>query len=323
MLKNTFGFKLIFLSFISLISFNSEAQKVELLKYGNFQQWVVRELPQSKIIGGGIKTLYEIGPTDTIYGDVPYKNMGGSPWATSNVFAKVMGVCKGSNAVFPSNRGSGNTCAKLTTMFDSIRALGIVNIEVLVGGSIFLGEMVEPIRSSSNPYSKMVMGVPFTRRPSALQFDYRMEVPDIDYRVYCSGFSKKKTFEGRDSAEVFIILQRRWEDSDGKVYAKRVGTGRERFFQKTDWINSHRLPVLYGDITSLPEYKPWMGLIPEDKCYYTRNSKGKMVPVHEIGWDDPDAIPTHLLIMASSACGTAYIGTPGMTLYVDNMSLVY
>lgn len=299
------------------------AQKIEPIKYGNFQQWVVREIPQSKIIGGKIKTLYEIGPTDTIYGDKPYKNMGGSPWTTSNVYAKVMGVSKGSNSVFPSSRGNGNICAKLCTMFDSIKALGVINIEVLVGGSIFLGEMNEPIRSSSDPYSKMVMGVPFTKRPKALRFDYKVDMPDIDYMVYCSGFGRKRTIAGRDSSEVFIFLQQRWEDEKGNVYAKRVGTGRERFTRSTDWINAHDLPVLYGDITGLPQYRPYMGLIPEDRCYYTRNSKGKMVPVHEIGWADADATPTHLLVMASSACGTAFIGTPGLTLYIDNVALVY
>ena len=48
-----------------------------------------------------------------------------------------------------------------------------------------------------------------------------------------------------------------------------------------------------------------------------------MVPVHEIGWDSPDARPTHILIMASAACGTAYVGTPGQTLWIDNIELVY
>ena len=48
-----------------------------------------------------------------------------------------------------------------------------------------------------------------------------------------------------------------------------------------------------------------------------------MVPVHEEGWDDANATPTHMLVMASSGCGTAYIGTPGMALWIDNIGLVY
>ncbi len=66
-----------------------------------------------------------------------------------------------------------------------------------------------------------------------------------------------------------------------------------------------------------------MGLIHADKNYYARNSKGKMVPVQEVGWDDADATPTHLMVMASSGSGTAYIGTIGLTMWVDNIGLVY
>ena len=66
-----------------------------------------------------------------------------------------------------------------------------------------------------------------------------------------------------------------------------------------------------------------MGLIPKDKSYYARNSKGKMVPVVEDGWDNADAIPTHLLVMASTSTGEAYIGTIGLTLWLDNIGLVY
>lgn len=48
--------------------------------------------------------------------------------------------------------------------------------------------------------------------------------------------------------------------------------------------------------------------------------KGKLVPVHEVGWDDANATPTHVLMMASSSCGEAYVGSEGLTLYIDNIS---
>ncbi len=66
-----------------------------------------------------------------------------------------------------------------------------------------------------------------------------------------------------------------------------------------------------------------MGLIPDDKNYWARNSKGKMVPVREVGWDDADATPTHMLVMLSAGSGQAYIGTLGLTLWADNIGLVY
>lgn len=300
------------------------AQRFEPIKYGDFENWVTRNIPESRIIGGKTKSLYEIAPNATINGDKVYSNQGGSPWATSNIMAKVMGITKGSNAVFPDKRETGGRCCKMTTLMEECKALGIINVDVVVAGSIFLGRFFEPVKSTSEPYSKMEMGIPYTGRPKALRFDYKVEVPKGGGRVYSSGFGKKKTLPGVDNAEVYIILQRRWEDAEGNLYAKRVGTGREHFGRSTrGWVNGHKLPVLYGDITSRPDYKSWMGLIPEDKSYYARNSKGKMVPVKEVGWDSPDATPTHLMVMASSGSGTAYVGTLGLTLWLDNVGLVY
>lgn len=84
---------------------------------------------------------------------------------------------------------------------------------MLVAGSIFLGRIIEPVTSTSNPYAKMEMGIPFTRRPKALRFDYKVSMPAASDRVYSSGFGKKKTYKGHDSAEVYVLLQRRWEDA--------------------------------------------------------------------------------------------------------------
>lgn len=300
------------------------AERFELIDFGDFNQWVTRNIPESRIIGGKTKVLYEIAPTRTINGSVPYSNMGGSPWATSNVYAKVVGVVKGSNAVFPDTRSGSDKCAKLTTIMEHCKAAKIINVDVVVAGSIFLGRMFEPVKSTSDPYSKMEMGIPFCGKPKSLRFDYKLYIPPTDSRTYSSGFGSKKNYPGHDNAEVFIILQRRWEDSDGNIFAKRVGTGRERLSSSTgQWVNGHDLHVMYGDITSDNDYRSFMGLIPEDKSYYARNSKGKMVPVKEIGWDDAGATPTHMLVMASAGSGTAYIGTIGLTLWIDNIGLVY
>ena len=218
--------------------------------------------------------------------------MGGSPWATSNVFAKVAGVVKGSNQVYPDRHGNGY-CAKLTTQYEHVKALGIVNMDVLASGTMFLGQMIEPVSSTKNPYSKMNMGV------------------------------SKKNLPGQDYAEVFILLQRRWEDSKGNIHAARVGTGRQRFGRSVANWTKHRIPIWYGDITNHSGYQSYMGLIPREKNYYAKNSKGKMVPIIEEQWDDANATPTHMVIMISSGCGTAYTGTPGMALWVDNVALVY
>ena len=300
------------------------AQAADKLKYGDFNSWVIRNIKESSVLGGNTKTLYEIGPNQTIEGAKAYTNLGGSPWATSNVYAKVMGVVKCSNAVYRDSRGVGNYCAKMTTILEHVKALGMINMDVLVSGSIFLGQIFEPISSTKNPYSKMEMGVPFHKRPKYLTFDYKLSVPTGGQVIYSSGFGSKKTLAGKDHAEVYILLQRRWEDSKGNLHAKRVGTGRHRFSTSTKgWVNGYKIPVWYGDITKHSGYQSYMGLITKDVCYYARNSKGKLVPVIEEGWDDANATPTHMLIMASSGCGVAYTGMVGMTLWVDNMALEY
>lgn len=299
----------------------AQAQKVVPIKFGNMDHWVTRVIKESGVIGGQTKHVYEIGPTQTINGAKAYTNLGGSPWGSSNVYAKVMGVVKTSNAVFPDTHGSGK-CAKLTTMLEHVKAVGIINMDVLVSGSIFLGQMIEPLSSTKNPYSKMEMGIPYKQRPKYLQFDYKLNAPGGD-RTYSSGFGSKKTVRGRDYAEVFIILQRRWEDSKGHLHAARVGTGRQRFGNTTNWVTGHRIPIWYGDITKHAGYQSYMGLINGEKSYYARNSKGKMVKCPEEKWDDANAQPTHMLLMASSGCGTAYIGTVGMALWVDNFALVF
>ena len=310
------------IAIMAIAATGMKAEKLEPIKFGDFENWVTRVIKESGVIGGNTKKVYEIAPSTTINGAKAYSNMGGSQWATSNVYAKVMGVVKTSNAVFPDKHGAGR-CAKLTTLLEHVKAAGIVNMDVLVSGTIFLGKMLEPVSSTKNPYSKMEMGIPYTKTPKFLQFDYRLVAP-AGAPIYSSGFGGKNTLSGRDNAEVFVILQHRWEDSKGNIHAERVGTGRERFGKTTmGWVNKHRIPIWYGDIRKHAGYKPYMGLISKEKSYYARNKKGKMVPVVEEKWAAAGTKPTHVMVMLSSGCGTAYTGTVGMTLWVDNVAFVH
>lgn len=299
------------------------SQKIEKIKYGDFSSWVTRNLHESAVIGGKDKTVYDIGPTQTIEGNKPYSNLGGSPWATSNVYAKVSGVVKTSNAVYPHDRGGGNKCAKLCAKIESVKVLGLLNMDVMVAGSIFLGQMFEPITSTKNPYSKMEMGVPFTKRPKALVFDYKVDMPNVDYKIKSSGFGKKKKLPGRDEGVVFVFLQRRWEDAEGNIHAKRVGTAGKLFSSSSEWVNGYKLPIIYGDASKDKSFAPYLRFRTDDRAYYARNSKGEMTKIIEEGWDDPNATPTHLVMMFSSGNGEAYEGTEGLTLYVDNVGLQY
>ena len=117
-----------------------------------------------------------------------------------------------------------------------------------------------------------------------------------------------------------MLLQKRWEDTKGNVYAQRVGTGRERYSKSVPWTKGHQLPIHYGDITRKPFYKPYMGLLNGEKAYYGYNSKGKLVPVKEVGWAPIGTQPTHVLVMASTSCGEPFVGTEGITMYIDNVA---
>ena len=75
--------------------------RLEPIKFGDMQNWYTRDIKESAIIGGDTKRLYEIAPTGHTTGNKAYRNLGGSPWATSNVYAKVSGVVKTSCAVTP------------------------------------------------------------------------------------------------------------------------------------------------------------------------------------------------------------------------------
>ena len=270
------------------------SENVVPFAYGDMDNWIVREIHESGIIGGNTKWLYELGPSDTIVGNTAFRNMGGSPWATSNVMAKVAGVVKTNTSVFPEKRGDG-MCARMETRYESVKVFGLVDIEVIAAGSVFLGTVHEPIKGTKNPQAMLQSGVPFSKKPKALRFDYKVKAAPEKNRVRSTGFSRKSTVAGQDSLAVILLLQKRWEDAEGNVYSKRVGTMVQRYTESTpDWVNDATYPILYGNITSKPEYKPYMRIQVEER--YTLNSKGKSVPIQEVGWAEPGEAPTHMVL---------------------------
>jgi len=297
------------------------SENVVPFAYGDMDNWIVREIHESGIIGGNTKWLYELGPSDTIVGNTAFRNMGGSPWATSNVMAKVAGVVKTNTSVFPEKRGDG-MCARMETRYESVKVFGLVDIEVIAAGSVFLGTVHEPIKGTKDPQAMLQSGVPFSKKPKALRFDYKVKAAPEKNRVRSTGFSRKSTVAGQDSLAVILLLQKRWEDAEGNVYSKRVGTMVQRYTESTpDWVNDATYPILYGNITSKPEYKPYMRIQVEER--YTLNSKGKSVPIQEVGWAEPGEAPTHMVLQFTSSHGGAYIGSPGNTFWIDNVELIY
>lgn len=295
----------------------------ELVKFGDFENWISRSIKESMLLGGNTRTLYEPGPQGTYDGARAFTNQGGCPWGTSNVYAKVCGVVKTNCSVYPDKHGSGK-CVKLCTQYVKCKAIGVVNISVLAAGSLFLGSMQEPVTSTSNPMSKMNMGIPFTRKPKAIKFDYNYQGTGESTRIRETGFSKTKTIEGPDCGEMTFLLQKRWEDADGNIHALRVGTQRVRYTQNTNgWVEAKEYPIHYGDISKESWYRDYMGFVVGDRTYYAKNSKGVNVKIIEEGWASPDEQPTHLILKFDSSYGGAYIGSIGNTLMIDNVKLVY
>lgn len=299
-------------------------ENIVYLKFGNFDSWLIRNIKESGVIGGKTKTLYEIAPNGTWNKNNAYTNQGGSPWATSNVLAKVSGITKTNVSVYKEARQGHGYCAKLYTHLEECKVLGMVNIKVLAAGSIYLGQTLEPITGTKNPMSKLNAGLKFNKRPKALMFDYRVKLADSPTRVRQTGFSKVQTVSGKDMPDVILYLQKRWEDAKGNIHSKRVGTLVHRFDSNTNgWVNNARFDIHYGNITDKSFYKPYMGLTAGDNIKYARNSKGKMVKIIEEGWADEDETPTHICLQFDSSHGGAYVGSVGNTFWVDNVRLVY
>ncbi|MDO4735443.1 MAG: PCMD domain-containing protein [Bacteroidia bacterium] len=297
----------------------SNAENIE--KWGKFDNWRVREIKESGIIGGDYKYLYEIAKGDTLKNSGAYVNPDGCVWSNSNVYAVVSGIKKTNCSVFPEKRGDGY-CARLETRLERVRVLGVINIKVVAAGAMFLGKMLEPIKDTKNPQAKLDSGVEFTLKPKAISFDYKVHVGNN--RIKATGFGSPKELGDNDYAECVVMLQKRWEDEMGNVYSMRVGTGYYRFTKSQDsWINGFNVPINYGDVTAKEYYSESMRLLAGEEANYMVNSKGVSVPIQEVGWADESDKPTHIIVRFTSSYGEAYVGDISNKLWIDNVKFIY
>lgn len=289
--------------------------------YGKFDEWSVRAVEESALLGGNTRYLYEFyGDQDTTYTQEPYKAPRGYYWRTNNVMAVISGIRKTNTTIFPEKRGDGY-CARIETLIVKVKALGIINMEVVCQGAMILGALNEPIRSTSDPFANVHCGIPYTGRPTALTFDYKAIVGNSVIKG--TGFGSLKDQNYPDYAVIGVVLQKRWEDKDGNVYAQRVGTGIQRIEENVpQWVNVHKLMINYGDISKEPYYKDYMKLYTDpERTYHTKNSKGEVVPVVENGWAAKDVQPNTLLIWFYTSCEDAFYGGVGNKLWLDNVHL--
>ena len=313
--------KIAVLSFLIASGIPLAAQRIETVPFGDFERWTTRHIKESAIIGGEVKTIYVLGPQETIDGNKPY-DYSKTLWASSNAYAKVSGVTKTSLSAEPDNGPSGK-CAKLSTVYASCKVAGLVDIQVLATGALYWGKMFEPITGVKNPYANMDWGIPFTKRPKAVIIDYKAFLPATGKLVKGTTF-RKTEIPGEDPCQVMLLLQKRWEDENGNIHALRVGTAFLRIGSSTsDWVQNKRIPVMYGDAREVPGYKSYMSLISGENTLYAANSRGKVVPIREEGWASSKEECTHAVLQISSGSRGGFTGALGNTLWVDNLRLEY
>ena len=185
---------------LSLICADLNAQDDIVRKineYGRFDNWSVREVKESGLIGGSTKYLYEFygNQYTLVTNKQPYVAPEGYLWRTNNVLAIVAGVVKTNNTVFPEKRGDGY-CARIETHIEEVKALGVVNMDVVCQGAIMVGALPEPIKDTKSPMAKVLYGIPFKGSPKAVRFDYKADVGQEVYRG--TGFSKLKPLDYPD-----------------------------------------------------------------------------------------------------------------------------
>ena len=299
----------------------SAQERVEMLPYGNLDTWTVRYIKESALLGGKTHALYVVGPTDTIYGNQPYPyGKNGSPWCTGNAYAKCMGVETVAITAVPEPRGNGY-CCRLETVIRTVSAIGI-DLKVLATGSLYTGRLMDPVtmEGSKDPIKAIDMGVPFTRCPKAFILDYKAHILPEGQMVSTNASTRIKNIPGHDEGEIVCMLQHRWEE-DGHIYAYRVGTAIERVAKSTNgWQNNHRMDIRYGDLHQFGKVQPWEDLT--STRFMARNSKGKMVPVEEVGYRG-DLTPTHLVLQVTAGSVRPFVGCPGNIMWCDNLRLVY
>lgn len=297
------------------------AQRVEAVPFGDFEHWTVRHIRESAILGGATQTLYVVGPDEVIDRNEPY-DYSRTCWASSNAYARVMGVTKTSVTVEPDDGPTGR-CARLSTRFASCRVAGLVDIKVLATGALYWGRMLEPIAGVKDPYSYMDWGIPFTKRPSALVLDCKAYLPATGILTKGTTF-RQQEFPGEDPCQITLLLQYRWEDAQGNIHAKRVGTAVRRIDRSTeDWIMGLRVPLIYGDARSHSAYGEGMELLKGERTLYALNSRGEKKPILEEGWADEGTPCTHAVLQITAGSQGAFTGAIGNTLWIDNVRLEY
>ncbi|OHX64980.1 PCMD domain-containing protein [Flammeovirga pacifica] len=204
-------------------------------------------------------------------------------WETSNPGTTFLGVV---NAYEEMEDVVSGSAAKLETKEIAITGLA--------SATIYTGQFDLNL---SDPAKSAQLGVPYTKRPTSMSFNYKYTPGDV-YKQY-TGAVGTVIEDAVDSCLVYMYLQKREGDQ-----ILRVGTAAMQSSETvSDWT-SRKLDVTYGEIAN-PEV-------------------GFKLREEETGWAAAETTPTHVIIVfASSSAGDFFRGANGSTLFVDNISIEY
>lgn len=266
--------------------------------------------------GGSSKAQLPNSNFDLWY-TVPYSNQGyaeigkdeeDKTWGSGNEGAII--ALSGNVSKLPTKpyeTEGGKFAAELTTtdmgFFGSIAGKGVA------AGNVFTGRFEIGNTINAHP----VFGIPYTQMPKAFKVDYKYNPAE----VLLDG--KRKTVEGKDAMDMYLILEKREGDT-----VKRLGVGWYRSEEaQTDW-KTKEIEIRYarGEAPeSVAEYEKHVLKYGHDGN--TDATNPSMMP--EATWGDiAKDKPTHILVVfTSSYQGDYFIGAPGSKLLVDNFELIY
>ena len=90
--------------------------------------------------------------------------------------------------------------------------MGMVNITVFIQALCSWGDMEGTDYGNQRWRKALNSGLPFTSRPKAVRYDYKVQMSGQPNRIRQTRFSKKTTVPGQDCAIMVCLLQKRSED---------------------------------------------------------------------------------------------------------------
>jgi len=126
------------------------------LNYSSLDNWYARKVKESFLLSGKTIDLFGVGKVDagSDFYNIRLKDPK-SPWGTTNIYSKMV-LDVGNNRVYPEKRGTGY-CCRLETGIRKDNIAGL-KVEVLIAGTLFVGDLIEPVRGFKRSAEKCKPG---------------------------------------------------------------------------------------------------------------------------------------------------------------------